>query len=343
MLEHGGNIDRAALQFGIAKSDWLDLSTGVNPHVYPLPEIPAALWQRLPDDNDGLLEAAREFYGADSLLAVSGSQAAIQSLPALRSPCRVAIPRVMYAEHAFNWQQYGHQLFCFDGEPDEGLLQNVEVLVLCNPNNPTGQFYSVESLLSWHAILAAKNGWLLVDEAFMDCTPLLSLCAYTHLPGLIVLRSLGKFFGLAGARVGFVAAQPQLLHRLADKLGPWPIAGPARFVAREALSNTAWQVLARQRLLRSGGQLHDLLASYGFAPRGGCALFQWLPIAEAEHLHQDFAQFGIWLRFYADWSALRFGLPADADWQRLENCLRQLYTHSHKQYPSLAFAQNFDD
>ena len=330
---HGGNLNQAAAEYNISldnisldnsAENWLDLSTGINPNGYPIADIPAALWQRLPLNDDGLIEAAQHYYQAPYVLATAGSQAAIQALPSLRAACNVAMQSTMYAEHASSWAKHGHSIHYFDSTPNATLLNKVEVLEVCNPNNPTGEIIQPETLLAWHAELSQKGGWLVVDEAFMDSTPELSLGQYTHLPNLIVLRSLGKFFGLAGARVGFVLAVQNLLAQLQDSLGPWPIAGPARYIATQALQNMAWQYATRSTLNVASLRLNTLLIQHGLTPQGGSALFQWVPSNNAQEIHIHLAQHGIWTRLFSQWSALRFGLPAANGWARLDAALLSL-------------------
>jgi cobalamin biosynthetic protein CobC len=198
----------------------------------------------------------------------------------------------------------------------------LDVVVLIHPNNPTGTRFAPAALLALHRRLAARGGWLVVDEAFLDPTPGASLAAHTGAPGLIVLRSLGKFFGLAGARVGFVLAEPGLLAALAERLGPWAVAGPSRRVARLALSDRPWQEATRARLVADSARLATLLAGHGLAPAGGTALFQWVPLEDAAALHEALARAGIWTRLFAAPASLRLGLPATAaGWQRLDGAL----------------------
>ncbi len=325
MLKHGGNLRRAAAQYGIPLEQWLDLSTGINPNGWPVPIIPAASWQRLPEENDGLEEAACAYYQAHDILPMAGSQAAIQTLPLLRPTGTVGMLSPAYAEHEFNWARYGHTVLPLSGEEIDLRLPELDVLLLVNPNNPTGQRWSVEQLLDWHRQLEARGGWLVVDEAFMDCTPQDSLAPYTDRPGLLVLRSLGKFFGLAGARCGFVLAEPLLLDRLCDLLGPWTVSGPAREVARLALLDTAWQTTTRQSLSEQGERLKQLLNCYSLTPDGGTTLFQWRQQPEARAIHQVLAQQGIWTRYFAQPTSLRFGLPAtEQQWQELQQALNNL-------------------
>lgn len=322
MLEHGGRLRAAAQRYGIPESDWLDLSTGINPDGWPVPAVPAEIWQALPQDDDGLNVAACAYYGTTRLFAVSGSQAAIQSLPALRVPAKVALVAPSYVEHAHAWQRHGHRVV---GVPAEEILHigdDVSVVVIVNPNNPTGKLFRRDELLNLHARLAARGGWLVVDEAFMDATPEHSLASVCPSAGLIVLRSLGKFFGLAGARVGFVLAEESVLQPLAELLGPWPIAAPSRYVAALALHDAAWQRAVRESLPQAAQRLAELLRAHGLQPSGGCSLFQWVRCADAADVHQQLARQGVLTRLFEQPASVRFGLPRDeAQWVRLADAL----------------------
>lgn len=322
MLEHGGRLLRAVHQYGIAREHWLDLSSGIAPWSYPIPPIPLDAWARLPETEDGLEEAARQYYGTRQLLPVAGSQAAIQALPLLRPAGRVGVLTPCYAEHPHAWQRAGHQLLELDEAEVEGALDNLDVLVLVNPNNPTGRQVSRERLLDWHGRLAARGGWLVVDEAFMDNTPAHSVVDCAERPGLIVLRSFGKFFGLAGVRLGFVAAQASLLQRLAELLGPWTVSGPTRVLAQACFADHTAHLLQIDRCAASSQRLAALLRSTGLAPSGGCDLFQYVRSERAAHLHDFLARRGILVRLFALPAAVRLGLPAcAADEQRLAQAL----------------------
>ncbi|MFH0352362.1 MAG: threonine-phosphate decarboxylase CobD [Chromatiales bacterium] len=322
MLKHGGRLREAAARYGMPMEEWLDLSTGINPDGFPATPLPPSAWSRLPEDEDGLEAAARAYYDTDALLAVAGSQAAIQALARLRGPCRVGIISPGYAEHAYAWRRAGHQVAAVPVADLGSAARYVDVLVVINPNNPTGDRFAPEILLDWHACLAARDGWLVVDEAFIDPTPADSLAPYSTRPGVIVLRSLGKFFGLAGARVGFVLAESSWLHRLGGHLGPWTVAAPSRWVAERALADRAWHEATRTQLLKKAERLTALLRQHGLAPGGGCALFQWAPIPHAAALHERLARQGILTRLFTEPASLRFGLPgAEAGWARLEEAL----------------------
>lgn len=323
MLEHGGRLRQAAAQYGIPLTDWLDLSTGINPWPYPVPPVPVSAWHRLPEDDDGLETAAARYYGTADLLPVAGSQPAIQALPALLPGARVTLLEPTYAEHPHAWR--GRRLHRCAAEEVDGAVDHTNVLVLIHPNNPTGAHFEPARLRDWHARLAARGGWLVVDEAFIDCDPAASLATLAGSPGLVVLRSLGKFFGLAGARVGFVLAPAPLRNALAELLGPWTLSGPARHAARCALADSLWQSRMRIRLAEAGGRLQRLLDHHGFSGCHGPALFKWTRHPHAAELHQALAAAGILVRLFDTPSSLRFGLPAtEADWQRLATVLHEL-------------------
>ncbi len=321
-LEHGGQLRRAARHYGIAEARWLDLSTGIAPYTLALPELPASAWQRLPEADDGLEAAARDYYGCAQLLAVAGSQAALQVLPQLRAAGLVGVLSPSYAEHARAWRTAGHRVRGLSVQGMERQLAQCDVLLLVNPNNPTGQRLEPQRLLDWHAQLAERGGWLVVDEAFIDCAPAFSLASACPRPGLIVLRSFGKFFGLAGARLGFVLGEAALLERLAQRLGPWAVSGPARAMGRALLADYPGQARQRQRLLEDGQRLARLLADCALPAWGEEVPFRLVPHAEAAALHAYLAERAILTRLFSELPALRLGLPGDeAGWQRLAQAL----------------------
>jgi len=323
-LRHGGRLRVAAREFGIPLPQWLDLSTGINPDSWPVPPLPAEVWRRLPEDNDGLDDAARNYFGT-AVLPVAGSQAAIQALPRLYSPRKVAILSPCYGEHEHAWRLSGHATTRFSYSEHELALDVCDVLILTNPNNPTGHTVAPEQLLEWHAQLAKRGSLLLVDEAFIDCTPQASIMLHTQQPGLIVLRSLGKFFGLAGLRCGFVAAEVAVLGQLKASLGPWALSHPARWLARRALADHAWQAQARELLRHRSERLSALLAKYGLPSKSGCALFRWVAHAQPEVLRQTFAQHSILIRSFPEYQGLRFGLPGgELEWHKLDCALREI-------------------
>ena len=327
MLEHGGNLRAAIAHYGGERSDWIDLSTGLNPRGYPAPAVAPDAWHRLPEPDPDLLVAAKAHYRAPHMLAVAGTQAAIQALPQMRLPRRVVVAAPSYAEHAHHWARHGHAVREVPYPDLAAALPTCDVMVLCNPNNPTGETVARDTLLAWAIELASRGGWLVVDEAFADLTPESSVAEWSNRPGLIVLRSVGKFFGLAGVRVGFVGAHEDVLNLLASTLGPWTVSGPAQQVTLAALRDKAWQGATQARLLADGARLRQLLAKHGIAS-GGCAMFQWWPEPAPEAFREHMAQHRIWVRLFPRAArGIRLGLPPDEQaWQRLKNALTE-WTH----------------
>jgi cobalamin biosynthetic protein CobC len=358
-VPHGGNLHLAIRRFGGPAERWIDLSSGINPHGYPVPEIGADAWLRLPDEHDGLAELAASYYGAPHALPVAGSQPVIRALPSLL-PLRsnvpgcgqasaVGIAMLTYGEYAPAFARAGHRLLRYRIAADTGpadftlaaggtLPAELLHLVVVNPNNPSAEQFTRDTLLGWHAQLAARGGSLIVDEAFIDVTPQASVAAHSTQAGLVVLRSIGKFFGLAGARAGFTLAHPALLDALAAELGPWTLSGPARVAVRTALQDQAWQHATRVRLREAGSRLAALLLHHGLAARG-TALFVWAPHPAAAALQERLARAAIWVRLFdanaaigsaaisshgigGDLPSLRFGLPgAQVEWERLDSAL----------------------
>lgn len=358
MLEHGGKLRTAARRWGIPVENWLDLSTGVSPFAYPYPDSAAALtvpgehWQRLPEEDDGLEEAARNYYEADYLLPVAGSQAAIQALPRLRPDCKAGFLSTTYNEHMHAWKRQGHHVSFIEAaagessQSNENLIANLyksaerlDVIVLVNPNNPTGTAIDSVSLLNLSTILAKRGGWLIVDEAFIDAeTRVNSLASATgENEALIVLRSLGKFFGLAGTRVGFVLAWRKLLIDLREELGPWTINGPARYIAQKALTDSDWIAENRLRLRDTSISLKKTLCEYGLTPSGHSQNFQWVETPHAREIHQQLAQQGVLTRLFEDPLSLRFGLPGEGDWEKLELALNSIDLHCQNNRPETEF------
>ncbi len=323
---HGGNLHEAARTYDIPYDAWLDLSTGINPHGYPVPPVPPDAWRRLPDDGDGFAECAAAYYGVPDpacVLPVAGSQAAIRALPTLLRPATVGIAPLTYSEYAPAFVRAGHRVAALD-VADDTLPDALTHVVVVNPNNPTAVRVDRDRLLRWHAQLAARGGTLIVDEAFADAyVDASSLAAYVGTPGLVVLRSPGKFFGLAGVRAGFVLGAPTLLHALSDMLGAWTVGGPARHAVAAAFADRAWQQRMRTQLADDSARLVRLLHEQRLSPQS-TPLFAWTADPRTPALHRALAQRGIWTRLFAQPASVRFGLPAtDAEWQRFERALRE--------------------
>ncbi len=311
---HGGDLAAAEARWGRPAAGWLDLSTGINPWPYPLPALGPEAWTRLPGSaEDGALRAAaaRRFGVADRahVLAGPGTSALIQALPRTRAPGRVDVVTPTYGEHPRAWAAAGHQV------REVARLDDADapVQVVVNPNNPDGRVADPRMLAARAAALAARGGLLVVDEAFGDMTPALSV-APALAPGLVVLRSFGKFYGLAGLRLGFLLALPEVLAPVAAQLGPWPVSGVALAVGAAALADDGWTRDTTTRLEGAAADLDAVLRDAGCTVVGGTSLFRLAAHAEAARLYDRLGRAGILVRAFpwrGDW--LRFGLPADAD------------------------------
>ena len=320
MLEHGGHLISAAEHYNIPLEQWVDLSTGINPNGWPIPKIPLQYWQRLPEANDGLVLAAKTYYQCHSILPIAGSQAAIQALPLLRKKSIIGILPLAYEEHGYSWEKAGHTVIKLTNEQIDSQLDTLDVLIIINPNNPTAQQFDKETLLSWQQQLAKRGGWLIIDEAFIDTTPSKTLSNHPPTNGLIILRSIGKFFGLAGIRCGFILGTPQLLSQLNEILGPWAVSNPSRYIATRALLDTQWQQKTRQSLKQQSTRLAKILIKNGLTPNGKTDLFLWVKMPEAENIHQNLAKQGVLTRLFKQPPSLRFGLPKDEDeWLKLRS------------------------
>lgn len=322
-LIHGGNLIRASAEFGIPLAEWIDLSTGISPWSWPVPPVPETVWQRLPEDDDGLLDSAADYYGcpADTLLAVPGSQYAISRLPTLLPSGPVALPHWGYREHQHAWQRAGHRTVSYRDETQlrelvaGGAVANAVVI---NPNNPSAALLEPSPLAEIAAALARRGGHLVVDEAFMDSHPNHSLVPQRS-ANTLILRSVGKFFGLAGLRLGFAVASPDLLARLVATLDPWAVSHPARWLVRQALADRRWQTEQRRRLdaaARAWGD--ELRRLFPTLPWRTTALFSSAETDLAPALFRAAARRGLLLRLHSDRAPalLRLGLPADAHWDR---------------------------
>lgn len=316
-LPHGGNLVHAIALFGGVRADWLDLSTGINPRPYPVPDLAPDDWARLPDaDTEArLLAAARRAYGVPAtaqIVAAPGVSALIRLMPRLARPARVAIPSPTYNEHSAAFEDEGWEVA---ERPGSG----TNAAVIVNPNTPDGQVWTADDL----RLMALALDLLVVDETFMDMVPADSMIADAGEDSLVVLRSFGKFYGLAGVRLGFAVTSPVVAARLAAWLGPWAVSGPALAVGIAALSDRSWAEATRTRLAADRARLQALADQAGWTSVGGTDLFQTFDTGDAEEAQARLAAHKIWTRIFPyskTW--LRLGLPGvEADWVRLEAAL----------------------
>jgi cobalamin biosynthetic protein CobC len=315
-MKHGGDLTEAMARYGGTPAMWLDLSTGINPRPWPIsPDLPAEVWQRLPARaaEDALIAAAREAYEvpADAgLVAAPGTQSLIQWLPQLADEGAVAIVAPTYNEHAMAWRLARHDVVTIADL--DALPENVRHAVIVNPNNPDGRVTDRAALARAATLLRDRGGWLVIDEAFADVEPDISAAVLCVDLPVVVLRSFGKFYGLAGLRLGFAIARQDIAQRVALAIGPWPCSGPALHIGTAALRDHEWAGRTRAAMAQLARELDAVLVEAGFGMAGGTGLFRLARHPGAGAVHTALAAQHIWCRRF-DWAddLLRFGLPGD--------------------------------
>lgn len=306
--DHGGGLDAAMARFGGDRTDWLDLSTGINPVPYPVGDISPAAWTALPDQAaiSGLEYAARTFWNVPTeaaLIAAPGASALIARIPQCLPPGKVAIPLPTYNEHAAAFQSAGWTV------TDSA----AQAQVVVHPNNPTGRLWQASDISARFAI---------IDESFCDVLPDRSLMPLAARPGTVILKSFGKFWGLAGARLGFAIGDQAIIGRLTESLGPWPVSGPALQIGTQALLDLRWAAEARDRLTIDAARLDRIMIKKGAVLVGGTTLFRTYEVKSGADWQSRLARKHIWSRIFPysrTW--LRLGLPDPARWDQLESAL----------------------
>ena len=314
--------------FPDAPEPFIDLSTGINPHPYPVPAVSSALFAQLPDRAHvrRLATVAAQCYGAPSaghVLPAPGTQILLPQVAMLVPPGRAAILRTAYAEHWRAASLAGHNVTEVVSSADQLGLADLAVVV--NPNNPDGRLVERTTLLDIADELRPRGGLLVVDESFADVAPPgASLAGDIGRGNIVVLRSFGKFYGLAGLRLGFALAAPSLVERLDAMLGPWAVAGPALFIGEKALADGAWKLQTLMHLTEAAARLDEMLTNTGLQVVGGTSLYRLTRSPEAEQLFAHLGRAGILVRHFSEeptW--LRWGLPRNEnEWRRLTDALQ---------------------
>lgn len=304
----------------------LDLATGVNPWSWPVPPLPSHCYQVLPYPCQKLRSAAAAYYGVaeSAILATAGSQPAIQLLPTMVKPGRVLLADVAYEEHRYRWSLAGHEIQYFSRYTREHIAQRIlaeqiQYLLIISPNNPTGDVVTEADVRYWRSLLP-DDGLLVIDQAFADAMPSSDVSVLAAEPGIVLLRSIGKFFGLPGLRLGFVIAQASLLVELDTRLGPWAVCGSAQWLGRKALSDRGWQDDMQARLeiaaQRQGALLAKLFGAYAqqliVTP---LFITLVLPFAQGSLLQQRCYEQGVSVRLYrgGELAYMRWGLAPNHD------------------------------
>lgn len=318
MRDHGGNLDWAMARWGGARGDWVDLSTGINPVPYPVAPLTQHAWTALPTRADlaGLAAAARDCYKTTaSVLPLAGAQAGLQLAPfcAPIGDARILAPT--YNEHRAAFEAAG---WAVRDCADLAGLAGSDAAVLVNPNNPDGQTHRPETVRA----LAKQVGLLVVDESFADPVPELSIAG--EIPeNAVVLRSFGKFFGLAGVRLGFALGAEAMISRMRAFAGPWPVSGAAIEIGVAALGDQHWQTQTIERLCADRDRLDGLARAAGWTVLGGADLFRLYEVPDSIAVQARLAEAQVWSRVFPyapNW--LRLGLPGPLDWAQVERAMQ---------------------
>ncbi len=332
-LIHGGQLNQQVRHYNIPREHWLDLSTGISPFSYPSDQIPKDSWQRLPERSVEFDLAVTGYYQTQQFVACHGSQAAIQWIPTLWASLgnlgsKIWLPKVGYKEHQNYWQQANFDYCLYSDLPSSQQLKQHSVVVVINPNNPSAKTFSQQRLLTLAKQLEQKCGLLVVDEAFIESSIEQSITPFAcEFENLIVLRSIGKFFGLAGARVGFVFSSAKWLDLLESAMGQWPVSGPALWLIERALKDTLWQRQQFQTLTRQSQKLAGLLEQQFKSEARGTILFRVISSDKASLIFDALCRQGIYVRLLDDLSGLRFGVTDDAGLERLRLALEHIIDH----------------
>jgi len=311
---HGGGLEAARRQFG--GEDWIDLSTGINPHPWPGANGLAIDWQRLPERHElaALEAAAASYFGLDPrhVCAVPGTEIGLRLVGGLiGGTARYVAP---------TYRTHGEMIA---GATPVALDEaGGGTLILANPNNPDGRTLPPVRLLEL-LDTRANDGWLLLDEAFADVDPAPSLAgAIDDARRLVIFRSFGKFFGLAGVRLGFVLGPAPILDAIRAALGAWPVSAAAITIGTAAYRDRAWIEAMRSQLQSEAEALDTILIGAGHRPTGACPLFRLIEVPDGMALFERLARHAILTRPFAEqprW--LRIGLPGDGGLARLEAAL----------------------
>lgn len=339
-LIHGGDLRHVSQETGIPLANWLDLSTGISPYAYPCSDLPDEVFARLPYTSEPFSQKVSAYYGSKAFVALPGTQAAIQLLPEILPFLPVLLPSIGYQEHALAWQNHGNDCAFYDSLNAEQAIRDIDHslgrnpaqhLLIINPNNPTTLRFSTRQLTSWAQQL--KSGaCLVVDEAFIDTHTKASMIAHLA-DNIIVLRSFGKFFGLAGIRLGFIFASEAIRSRIEYQLPPWSINGPAAYLAEQALGNREWQAQHQLRLQDSEQRTIQLFAKLHDTPYCARAFHErlfssyLLKQQDAHALFEHFYRQGVLLRLIplpADKALIRIGRIQADNHMPLQTAIKQL-------------------
>ncbi len=319
-IQHGGDIDLAIKKYGGQRADWIDLSTGINRTSYPWQENVKVELRDLPSNKllRSLEKAASRAYKVaedKDTAAVQGAQQIISLLPiCLKNYNSVAILGPTYNEYekAFKSSEIKAETVS-----EVSKLSSSDIAIVVNPNNPTGKVIAEEILND----LSKKVRILIIDESFK----MFSSRRIQKFDNVIQINSLGKFFGLAGVRLGFVSGPSNFIKSVRGMLGPWPVSSIAAEIGKIALNDQAWISQMEKILLEGSDVLHRACNRKNWKLIGKTNLFHTYATSSSLKVEKQFAAHYIWIRTF-DYSEtwVRLGIPTSKyEWTRVRQALNQ--------------------
>lgn len=317
MIKHGGNIDKAISIYGGKVNDWIDLSTGINPDCYPIPKFSNTDWRNLPtlteiEKLESLIKS--EFNTFSSVMLTPGSQIAISLLPTLLKKQIVGIIEPTYSDYFESFENAGFKV-CSCSNIQELLKSKIAIIV--NPNNPDGKNYDIKDLL----LLSEKVNLLIVDESFIEASNTSSIISYIKQKtnNIIVIKSFGKLYGLAGLRLGFVFSGEGFISKFKKIFSFWPVSKVSIKIASRAIKDKKWMINTQIKLKKKTIILDEIMKSINFKLIGGTNLFRLYSTPNSISSHRFLAKKFIWSRIFSysrKW--LRLGIPSDEDLKKVK-------------------------
>ena len=319
-IHHGGDIDLAIKKYGGEREDWIDLSTGINGTSYPWQQSIKFELRNLPSNKllvnlERAASAAYKVAENTETAAVSGAQQIISLLPiCLKSYNSVAILGPTYNEYEKAFKSSGIKAQTVS---EVSKLSSSDIAIIVNPNNPTGKVIAEEILDD----LSKKVRILIIDESFKT----FSSRRIQKFENVIQINSLGKFFGLAGVRLGFVSGPSDFIKSVRRMLGPWPISSIAAEIGTIALNDNTWISEMEKILLEGSNVLHKACSTKNWKLVGKTNLFHTYATSSSLEVEKQFAAHYIWIRTF-DYSEtwVRLGIPTSKyEWTRVRQALNE--------------------
>ncbi|SMC85512.1 L-threonine O-3-phosphate decarboxylase [Desulfocicer vacuolatum DSM 3385] len=239
---HGGNVQALAQRNGCTVDEIIDMSSNINPlgppegveafiidNIHKIRSLPQA-------DALDMVNAFSDYYQVDAKRVIGGNGTTwfIYTLPRALSWKKVLIAGPTYADYRDGCIMHDADYsFCMSLSENRfhqdlskigSMAGDVDAVIICNPNNPTGALIPVEEIIS--LVKEHPDTWFVLDESylpFVENAEKISLVAETRFPNLIVLSSMSKIFRIPGLRTGYLCADPAVIEKLMKFYQPWSV------------------------------------------------------------------------------------------------------------------------